>query len=173
MRRMTWDRMMPIAVTAGCLMVPIGGSAADSSPSFNRDIRPLLSSRCFECHGPDEKTRAADLRFDDREAALEWVIVPGEADESELIARLETDDPEFRMPPADSHKKPLTETEIALLKRWIDAGAEYEQHWSFIAPQRPPLPDVSEPTEPTEATEPNRPNRPNPKRPKRLKRRSD
>ena len=126
------------------LSVNPGCASAEPAIRFNRDVRPLLSARCFQCHGPDKNNREADLRLDLREAAIDSVIVPGKADESELIARLITEDPDERMPPVDSHKDPLTTEEVAILRRWIDEGANYEPHWSFVAPQRPDLPDVGD-----------------------------
>ena len=116
--------------------------ARNDSLSFSRDIRPLLSDRCFHCHGPDEASRKAKLRLDLESAAHASVILPGEAAKSELIARLETQDPDDRMPPPDSGVKALDSEEIQRLKQWIDAGARYETHWSFTPIIRPPLPQV-------------------------------
>ncbi|REJ71298.1 MAG: DUF1553 domain-containing protein [Planctomycetota bacterium] len=118
-------------------------SAADErSIKFNRDVRPILSDRCFLCHGPDENQRQADLRLDQRESAVAAAVVPGKPDESELLARITSDDPDLRMPPPESGRKPLTEAEIDVLRRWITEGAEYEGHWAFVPPVRPQLPDV-------------------------------
>jgi hypothetical protein len=117
-------------------------SAADDAPQFNRDIRPILANSCYACHGPDSGSRQAELRLDTHEGATEWAILPGDASSSEVIARITSDDPDLRMPPADSKKPRLTSKQIELLRRWIDAGAEYESHWSYIPPQRPPLPKV-------------------------------
>jgi hypothetical protein len=118
-------------------------SAADApAPSYNRDIRPILSDRCFTCHGPDSGHREADLRLDQEAAAQESVIIPGKADESELINRVTSDDPDVRMPPADSKKPPLTKAHVELLKRWINAGAKYESHWAYLPPKRPAVPKV-------------------------------
>jgi hypothetical protein len=119
--------------------------AAEDLPErveFNRDIRPILSDRCFTCHGPDEEARKADLRLDLRESATEWAVVPGSAEKSELIARVASDEADVRMPPTDSGKPPLAPREIALLRRWIDQGAEYEKHWSLIPPKRSEPPAV-------------------------------
>jgi len=100
---------------------------------FNRDVRPILSDKCFFCHGPDSKKREADLRLDMREGAVEMkAIVPGKASSSEMIARILTADPEDQMPPPESKLAKLTDAEIKILKQWIDEGAEYEAHWSFI-----------------------------------------
>ncbi len=102
---------------------------------FNRDIRPILSDKCFFCHGPDEEDRQADLRLDQAEAAHEYAIVPGKPEESELIARLLNPDPELRMPPADSEKH-LSAEEIKLLTDWIKQGAKYEPFWAYVPPKR-------------------------------------
>ena len=107
---------------------------------FNKDIRPILSVNCFACHGPDTGSRKADLRLDTRAGALAGkVIVPGKAGKSELIARITSDDPDFMMPPPKSRKK-LTPEHKELLTRWVNAGAEWEKHWSFIKPRRAALP---------------------------------
>ena len=109
-------------------------------PRYNRDIRPILVDRCFACHGPDSGTRQAELRLDNAEGAHEWVVVPGDSAASEVIARVTSDDPDVRMPPADSKKSPLTPQQVELLRKWIDAGAKYEPHWSYIPPVRPAVP---------------------------------
>ena len=104
---------------------------------FNSQIRPLLSDRCFRCHGPDASKRKAKLRLDTREGALKdigdgWAIVkPGDPDRSELIRRIHTDFEDDVMPPPESHLT-LSEAEKALLKRWVVEGAEYKPHWSLI-----------------------------------------
>ena len=117
---------------------------ADETLGYNRLIRPILADNCFACHGPDSASRKADLRLDKREAAVEaGAIVPGNPGESELIARINSDNPDERMPPAASHKQ-LTSEQRELLARWIAAGAEYQPHWSFIAPVRSPLPAVQD-----------------------------
>jgi len=112
---------------------------------FNRDIRPILSDNCFQCHGPGEKDRQGGLRLDLRDAATKpaesgaTAIVSGKAKQSELIARILTDHEDDHMPPEKTGKK-LTADQKDLLKRWIDEGAEYQGHWAFIAPVRPPVP---------------------------------
>ncbi|MCR9294770.1 MAG: PSD1 and planctomycete cytochrome C domain-containing protein [bacterium] len=116
------------------------GSAQELS--FNRDIRPLLSDRCFHCHGPDEQDRQAGLRLDRAEGsggAYEWAIVPGSPQKSELYARIMSDDPDTVMPPPDSHKQPLTEQEKERVRKWIEQGAEYQNFWAFEAPVMPQL----------------------------------
>ncbi|HJQ80534.1 MAG TPA: PSD1 and planctomycete cytochrome C domain-containing protein [Lacipirellulaceae bacterium] len=111
-------------------------------PRFNRDIRPILSDRCFPCHGHDAGNRKAELRLDTLEGATEWAVVPGDAENSEVILRVSSDDPEYRMPPANSHRPPLTPQQVELLRRWIAAGAEYEPHWSYIRPEKPAPPEM-------------------------------
>ena len=107
--------------------------AAPAKVKFNRDVRPILSDKCFFCHGPDPKKREADLRLDERDAAIEAkAFVPGKADMSELIQRILTTDADDHMPPAKSKLGDLTAEETAILKQWINEGAEYEAHWSFI-----------------------------------------
>lgn len=115
---------------------------ADDPVLFNRDIRPILSDRCFVCHGPDRANRKADLRLDQRVSAIESAIVPSHADQSSLIERIASEDPEVMMPPAASKKAKLTSKEIELLRRWIDQGAKYEAHWSLVSPTRSLLPTV-------------------------------
>jgi uncharacterized coiled-coil protein SlyX len=103
---------------------------------YNQHIRPILSDKCFWCHGPDEETREADLRLDIREDALKAkAFVPGDADKSELVARILTDDKDDVMPPLDSHRE-LNEEEKQALIKWINAGAEYEEHWAYEQPRR-------------------------------------
>lgn len=121
----------------------IGGLAqADEKLEYNRDIRPLLSDHCFKCHGPDSAARKADLRLDVRDAAIAAnAIVPGKPDESELIRRLFTADPDEVMPPPKQPKQ-MTVPQKELLRKWVQSGAEYQLHWSFIAPVRPSPPAV-------------------------------
>jgi len=115
--------------------------------NFDREIRPILSDTCFACHGPDENQRKSKLRFDTREGAFAkaGVIVPGKATESRLVKRITSKDPNAVMPPTDSGHK-LTEKQIELLKRWIDEGAQWSEHWAFQAPKRPQLPQVANKT---------------------------
>ncbi|MCX6857430.1 MAG: PSD1 and planctomycete cytochrome C domain-containing protein [Verrucomicrobia bacterium] len=110
--------------------------------SYNQDIRPILAENCFYCHGQDPNKRKADLRLDVREVAVEFgAFVPGKPDESELVSRLFSHDPDELMPPAKSNRK-LTEKQKALLKQWINEGAKYEKQWTFQAPVKAPLPAV-------------------------------
>jgi len=117
-------------------------SAGEAPIRFNRDIRPILAEMCIACHGPDSASRKADLRLDRRQSALAaGAIVPGKPGESELVARITSDDPQEIMPPPAAHKT-LSNVQRNLLVRWIKSGAEYEPHWSFITPARPALPAV-------------------------------
>jgi hypothetical protein len=126
---------------AGSILRP-APAAADERLQYNRDVRPILADKCFACHGPDSAARQADLRLDRREAAIDaGAITPGEPDSSELVSRIFADDPDTQMPPATAHKT-LTPAERDVLRRWVAEGAEYQPHWSFIAPQRPALPSV-------------------------------
>ncbi|MCA9009082.1 MAG: DUF1549 domain-containing protein, partial [Planctomycetaceae bacterium] len=114
---------------------------AAGPPEYNRDIRPILSEHCFACHGADSASRKADLRLDQRDAAIaSGAIAAGKPADSSLIERICASDPETIMPPPET-KKPLSAAQKELLKRWIEDGAEYQAHWSFIAPHRskPPV----------------------------------
>ncbi|MEW4565253.1 DUF1553 domain-containing protein [Bremerella sp. JC770] len=122
-------------------------AAEESDIDFGRDIRPILSGKCFHCHGPDPESREAGLRLDlEEEAKLELdsglaAIVPGNADESELLARIITDDEFTRMPPPEIGKQ-LSEREVKLIRQWINEGAKYAPHWSFEAPKKHEPPQV-------------------------------
>src|SRR2546426_9303764 len=102
---------------------------------FDRDIRPIFSENCYQCHGPDEKARKAKLRLDTKEGAFrvrdgKTVIVPGKGAESELVKRITNKDPDEVMPPPKSNHK-LTAKQIESLRQWIDEGATWSRHWSF------------------------------------------
>jgi mono/diheme cytochrome c family protein len=119
-----------------------GAEPAPAAWQYNRDIRPILAENCFACHGPDSAARKADLRLDQREAAIKaGAIAPKNLDESELIARILSTDPRQVMPPPSSTKT-LSPEQKEILKSWIAAGAEYQPHWSTIPPRRPDLPPV-------------------------------
>ena len=114
---------------------------AEPTVSFARDIRPILSDSCFACHGPDENERQADLRLDVGSSAYEMnAVVPGNLNDSELWQRITSDDADAVMPPPKFHK-PLNDEQRDLIRRWIEAGAQYEQHWSFVAPNKVAVPD--------------------------------
>ena len=118
--------------------------------TFNAHIRPILSNTCYSCHGFDPETREAGLRLDTPEGAYsslrgtetDFAIVPGDPDRSEVLARIISTDPQEMMPPPTFHKEPLDEREVALIRRWIEQGAEYEEHWSFEPVVRPDPPVV-------------------------------
>src|SRR5262249_51377405 len=119
---------------------------AEPAVDFNRDVRPILTDKCFACHGPDEKHRQARLRLDiekDAKANRDGVpaIVPGKADESELVRRITAEDADERMPPKKANK-PLKPFEIEVLKRWVVDGAEWSAHWAYIPPTKHPLPQI-------------------------------
>ena len=112
---------------------------------FNRDVRPILSNNCYQCHGPDEMVRKAKLRLDTRDGALAAAIVPGKPDASELITRLTaTPDDASVMPPVKTGKK-LTTREVDVLKQWVKEGANYSTHWAYVKPIRPELPVSRDP----------------------------
>ena len=122
-------------------------AAAAEPVSFNRDIRPILAEACFHCHGPDPGSRKADLRLDREESLFAKdnpLVVRGKPEASELYKRVMSDDADLRMPPRDAHKQ-LKPEQRMLLGRWIAEGAEWQAHWSFIAPERPATPAVKQP----------------------------
>ncbi len=121
---------------------------AAQTVEFNREIRPILSDKCYTCHGPDASKRNSKLRFDTEAGAKadlggHLAIVPGDAAKSEMLRRISTDDTAKRMPPAYSGAAKLSAREIDTVRRWIEQGAKWQGHWSFISPKRPPLPAVS------------------------------
>lgn len=130
-------RLIQICLLVATIAPPIGADEID----FNRDIRPILSDKCFQCHGPDAESREADLRLDVRAGTLS-VITPGEPDASDLHDRIVSTDPDVRMPPPASPKQ-LTQREIAKLRQWIAEGAEFSGHWSFQPIGRPELPTIT------------------------------
>jgi hypothetical protein len=118
---------------------------------FARDVRPLLSDRCFACHGPDESTRKVGLRLDTEDGAKKprgphTPVIPGNPAASEILKRVAPANPAMRMPPPYSDRKPLSTAEVAILRTWIEQGAKWQGHWSFTAPVRPPEPPVRERT---------------------------
>ena len=135
--RLAW---LPVLIVS--LFSPV---SAEDVVNFNRDIRPILSDKCFACHGLDKLARKADLRLDRRESAVETkAIVPGEPEKSAVIERIFSTDDETVMPPKKSNK-PLTDDQKALLRRWIAEGAEYHPHWSLIpVPKQVEVPKLNE-----------------------------
>ncbi|CAN5563826.1 DUF1553 domain-containing protein [soil metagenome] len=122
---------------------PITAPKPGAKLEYNRDVRPILAENCFACHGADSAARKADLKLHDRDAALaSKAFVPGKPDESELVKRiLLKDDDDELMPPVKSHKT-LKPEQKAILKRWVQEGAEYQPHWAFIAPTMPKIPAI-------------------------------
>ncbi len=144
--------MMKQLATAICVSLILGLplASAQNKISFNRDVRPILANNCFQCHGFDENAREADLRLDTRDGALAelesgegFAIVPKKPDASILLTRITAHDEDERMPPAETDKK-LTPAQIETIRKWIAQGAEYERHWSFVAPRRQAVPKVKQ-----------------------------
>ena len=130
-------RFLPILSTTIALT---GTSVA---VTFNDDVRPILSDRCFACHGPDMQNQKGDLRLDNFEGAVkDGVVVPGKPDESELMHRILSHDPDEHMPPPEAKLPRLTDAEIANLRQWITEGAEYQEHWAFLPVNPGPVPQV-------------------------------
>ena len=122
------------------LGLAVSGLQAQEAIRFNRDIRPILSENCYQCHGPDKNARMANLRLDSREAALaSEAFVPGDPQASKLVRRITADDSVKVMPPAFANKK-LTPAQKDLLTRWVAEGASYEMHWAYIPPERSEAP---------------------------------
>lgn len=122
--------------------VMVGAGEVD----FGRDVKPILSANCFACHGPDQKARKADLRLDTREGATagdakKAAVVPGKPELGQMMARLGTDDPDEQMPPPRTGKK-LSAGQVEVIRRWIEQGAKWGEHWSFVPPVRPVPLDV-------------------------------
>jgi hypothetical protein len=138
------NRSLLIASCAASLSPPASAATID----YNRDVRPILSENCFSCHGFDEKARRAKLRLDvaeDAHAEKDGVIAikPGDPRNSEAWLRIVSEEEDELMPPPKSHLK-LTGAEKAKVRMWIEQGAKYARHWSFIPPRRPPVPHGAE-----------------------------
>jgi hypothetical protein len=138
----------PLGMTAVVLITFFFGKAIAASyvVDFNRDIRPILSAHCYACHGPDEEAREAELRLDTADGAVvdlggHAAIKPGQPDQSEMIARIESTDPDLVMPPPEGGH-PLNDQQKQLLRQWIAEGAQYDLHWSFISPKKAALPQI-------------------------------
>ena len=144
-------RLVPVALFAAALSyAPVRADEPRAGAiDFNRHIRPILSDNCFSCHGPDEQQRKAKLRLDTRDGALAALrrgghaVVPGKPETSAIIERVLAEDPSERMPPERTQKR-VTREQAELLKRWIEQGAPYAQHWAFVPPRRPELPKVGQ-----------------------------
>ncbi|MCI0621918.1 MAG: DUF1553 domain-containing protein [Acidobacteria bacterium] len=149
-------RLFPGIVAMGWAFSALAKSSASPSAAieFNRDIRPILSDKCFTCHGPDKANRVTELRLDTEAGAKAGLsegrlaLVPGDPDSSEMFRRISSDDEAVRMPPAAMGHARLSDLEIDLIRRWIQQGAKWQGHWSFIPPRRPELPRVKNKTWP-------------------------
>src|SRR5882724_7052269 len=144
-----------VVLAASCVVFGQEQKHQTSIPiDFNRDIAPILSDTCFTCHGPDPTQRMAGLRFDSKEGAFAkaGVIIPGNSSNSRLIKRIAATEPEMRMPPADSGRT-LSARQIELLRHWIDEGAKWNTHWSYLTPKRLEPSKVSNPAWPHNAIE--------------------
>ncbi len=142
---MILDHLRVLSIVCCAIFLP--GLTIAAPLDYNRDIRPILSENCFSCHGFDEKSREAELRMDVQESAYKerdgvTPLKPGDLKQSEVWKRITSTDPDEQMPPPKSNLK-LTDADRAKLKAWIEQGAKYAGHWSFIAPQRPSLPPGS------------------------------
>ena len=132
-----------LLLSTACSVLLAGGG---DPISFNRDVRPILSDRCYACHGPESRSRQAGLRLDSEESAKSPLksghvaVLPGELSKSALFARVTSSDKSLRMPPASAGRDALTPAETEILKRWIEQGAVWQQHWSFIPPTRAAAP---------------------------------
>src|SRR5713226_4297751 len=156
LRRIGWVAIL--TATVGWTWSVLAQNAlSESIPQtvrFNRDIRPILSEKCFKCHGPDSGARRADLRLDSADAAVKdaarntpaegsmKVVAPNDPDHSAMMLRITSTDPKRRMP---FNGDALSDRQVQLVRRWIEQGAKYEPVWSLIAPVRPELPKVSNP----------------------------
>lgn len=148
MRTTLFVRLCIAAVVCHAVLVRQAINAAEYEINFNRDVRPILSDKCFQCHGPDEAARKAELRLDDEstvKSARDGIVIvsPGDPTRSELIRRITSDDESEVMPPPES-KKPLTEIEKQTLQQWIADGAKWSQHWAYEAPVKHEIPTVKQ-----------------------------
>jgi hypothetical protein len=139
--------IVALAMVSLCLVAPTAD--AGDPIDFSREIRPILAEHCLHCHGPDAGTRKGELRLDEAASALAdrggtRVVTPGKPDQSTLLERVRSTDPDAQMPPADAGQRRLTVGEVNLLRRWIEQGANWSKHWAFVAPQRGRLPTVRE-----------------------------
>ncbi len=137
---------MKLTLITFCILAFPAICVAEQTINFNRDVRPILSDRCFQCHGPNEHDRQGDLRLDQAggPAGAHQAIEPGAVEDSSLWYRITSEDDDV-MPPSDSNKKPLTANEKRIIKRWIEEGAVYADFWAFVPPRRPALPEIDDP----------------------------
>lgn len=154
-KRITSVFLLMVAITSFIILAcnsHQNGEAIPETISYNFHIRPILSDKCFACHGPDANKRKARLRLDIQDSAYAalketkgaFAIVPGRPEESEMFKRVSSVDPTYQMPTPESHLGALNDHEVALIKKWIAQGAKYERHWAFTAPKKSPLPEVDD-----------------------------
>lgn len=137
------DERVSSEAQSGVAPLPLPVQAAETV-DFNRDVRPILSDNCFFCHGPDAQERQADLRLDVRDDAIaRMAIVPGQVEKSGLLARIEAEDASEVMPPPKSNKR-LTPRQKMILRKWVEQGAAYAPHWSFVPPRPVSIPAVKQ-----------------------------
>jgi hypothetical protein len=142
--------VIPLFVAVGVAAAGpfVAGAGPTQHVNYSRDIRPILSNSCYKCHGPDERQRKAGLRLDTKEGAFaklesgEAAIVPGSSAKSEILRRLLSHDSDVKMPPPDSGKA-ITVEQIELIKQWINEGAQFHPHWSFVPPRHLPAPSIN------------------------------
>src|SRR4051812_13624858 len=133
-------------------LAPVAWAKDDATVDFARDVRPILSDNCFKCHGPDAAARKGELRLDVLDPKLGplakrdgyAVVAPGNLDDSVMISRVTSDDPDEKMPPAKANRT-LSAAQIETLKKWVAQGAKWGKHWSFEKPLRPAIPAVKNP----------------------------
>lgn len=148
--------MMRTAIVSSVIFAIAHSVTADEPVSFNRDVRSILAEHCWQCHGPDKHSRKAGLRLDTRGEALlpaesgNIAIVPHDPDRSELLHRITASDAAIRMPPSELNK-PLSHAQVAILRRWIAAGAEFQKHWAFEPPLKANVPHAEGITNPIDA----------------------
>ncbi|MES2694387.1 MAG: c-type cytochrome domain-containing protein, partial [Verrucomicrobiota bacterium] len=142
-------RVYSVLATTGLALAFTTGVSAAEPVDFGRDILPILSNNCYHCHGPDENQRKARLRLDTRDGALSAgksgaaAVIPGKSAESELVLRITSTFADEVMPPHDAKEK-LSATQIDLLKRWVDEGAKWGNHWAYQVPKAPAVPKVTD-----------------------------
>jgi hypothetical protein len=141
--RRGWLAVVTVIAAMAVAALPSRSSAQAAGPvDFGRDVLPILSDKCYHCHGPDEQARKAKLRLDTKDGAFHVrekrgsaVIVPGKPGESELVRRITSNDPDERMPPPASNRT-LTPQQVETLRRWVEQGAKWGEHWSLVAPKK-------------------------------------
>ncbi|MEQ1830120.1 MAG: DUF1549 domain-containing protein, partial [Pirellula sp.] len=146
MNHLARTRLLAFLLLLACFQRYSITQAEDSKGAidFSRQIRPILAEHCWSCHGPDEKSRTADLRLDIREIAIAAsAIVPNDPKSSKLVDRILSGDSDFQMPPPSS-KKPLSDVQKKLLQEWIRQGAGYSKHWAFTVPVSPAIPALND-----------------------------